>query len=155
MNIASSAATSPLFVLRVISPALVLLTTLSVAFTHPAPQQSPSPITPVVVATRTPRRALILVLLSLSALTFFLDGITFVVYAILRRTWPEYTGIEINAILGVAAFAGLAALGAWKDIQGVDVWSLKRLKACFTAALALDLAQVVMLGLSLKCACNV
>ncbi|KAI0915776.1 hypothetical protein AcW1_003720 [Taiwanofungus camphoratus] len=150
MNIASSAATSPLFVLRVISPALVLLTTLSVAFTHPAPQQSPSPITPVVVATRTPRRALILVLLSLSALTFFLDGITFVVYAILRRTWPEYTGIEINAILGVAAFAGLAALGAWKDIQGVDVWSLKRLKACFTAALALDLAQVVMLGLSLK-----
>ncbi|KAL6308193.1 hypothetical protein BKA93DRAFT_726289 [Sparassis latifolia] len=137
-----------LFILRVVSPALVLLSTLSVLFTKPPAPQTPSPITSVIVATRAPRRALILLLLSLTALTFLLDGLTFVVYAVLQKTWPEHTGIEINAVLGLTAFAGLAAIGAWKDIQGVDVWSLKRLKAGVAAALALDIVQVVLLGLS-------
>ncbi|CCL98348.1 uncharacterized protein FIBRA_00343 [Fibroporia radiculosa] len=144
-----SPAVSPLFVLRIVSPALVLLSSLSVIFTRPAPPQSPSPITSVVVASRAPRRALILSLLSLSALTFLLDGLTFVVYTVFRESWPKLTGIEINAVLGLAAYAGLAALGAWKDVQGVDVWSLRRLKTTFTVALALDIAQVVLVGRSL------
>ncbi|KAH9924903.1 uncharacterized protein B0H18DRAFT_1010688 [Fomitopsis serialis] len=140
MNIATTAAPEPLLALRIVSPALVLLSALSI---------SPSPITPVVVASRTPRRATILALLSLSGLTFFLDGLTFVVYAVLRKVWPAYTGIEVNAVLGLIAFAGLAALGAWKDIQGVDVWTLTRLKLSILVAFALDLAQIVLLGSSL------
>ncbi|TFY52183.1 hypothetical protein EVJ58_g10152, partial [Rhodofomes roseus] len=149
MNIPTSAATSPLFVLRIVSPALVLLSALSIVFTRPSPPQSPSPITSVVIASRTPRRATILALLSLSGLTFFLDGLTFVVYAVLRKVWPAYTGIEVNAILGLVAFFGLAALGAWKDVQGVDVWSLGRLKLSILVAVVLDLVQVTLLGLSL------
>ncbi|KAH9945694.1 hypothetical protein B0H21DRAFT_892116 [Amylocystis lapponica] len=141
---------SPLFIIRVLSPAIVFLAALSVAFTRAAPPQSPSPITSVVVATRTPRRGTILALLSLSALSFFLDGITFVVYTVLQKTWPQDTGIEVNAIVGLTAFAGLAALGAWKDIQGVEVWFLTRLKISIFAALALDIAQVVLLGLTVK-----
>ncbi|OCH90247.1 hypothetical protein OBBRIDRAFT_793486 [Obba rivulosa] len=140
---------SPLFILRIVSPSLVLLATLTVIFTRPPPPQTPSSITPVVVATRIPRRALILALLSLSAATYFLDGLTFALYTVFRQNWPQNTGIEYNSVLGLAAFAGLAALGAWKDVNGVDVWSLKRLKLSIGTSLALDIAQVVLLGLSL------
>lgn len=138
-----------IFALRVVSPAIVLLSTLSLISARPVPPQSPSPITPVVVAVRTPRRAAILALLSLSACTFFLDGATFVVFAVLNKFWPRYSGIEINSIIGLIAFAGLAALGAWKDITGVNVWLLKRVKATIIIALVLDAAQVIVLGMSI------
>ncbi|KAI0072708.1 hypothetical protein K474DRAFT_338651 [Panus rudis PR-1116 ss-1] len=137
----------PVFILRIVSPAIVLLSTLALLPAKPSPPTSPSPITSVVVATRTPRRALILSLLSLSALTYLLDGLTFVIYAVLNKTWPRLTGVEIGAVEGVAAFAGLAALGAWKDIQGVDVWSLKRVRVSITVSLLVDIALVVLLGL--------
>lgn len=137
----------PLFLLRVVSPALVLFATLSIIPSHPPSPESPSPITSVVVATRTPRRALILSLLSLSALTFFLDGLTFVVYTVFQRKWPQGTGIEIGALTGLIAFSGLAVLGAWKDIKGVEVWTRNRFKLVFGLVLLLDIAQVVLLGL--------
>ncbi|ETW80963.1 ABC transporter [Heterobasidion irregulare TC 32-1] len=138
-----------LFALRIVSPALVLLSTLSIVPTRPASPASPSPITPVVVATRTPRRALILSLLSLSSLTYLLDGLAFVIFAVIYKKWPYNSGIEVNAVLGLVAFAGLAALGAWKDVKGVDVWSLKRLKAAIALSLILDIAQVVLYGASI------
>ena len=106
---------TPLSILRVLTPALVLVTALSLIPTRPPSPKSPSPITSVVVAVHTPRRALILSLLSLASLTFFLDGLTFVIYAVLDKQWPQGTGIEIGAVEGVIAFAGLAAFGAWKD----------------------------------------
>ncbi|KAI0785526.1 hypothetical protein C8Q75DRAFT_794509 [Abortiporus biennis] len=140
----------PLFILRVLSPALVLISTLSIIPARPAPPQSPSPITSVVVATRTPRRAVILSLLSLSALTFFLDGFAFIFNAVFRKTWPHFTAIELNSVEGVAAFTGLAALGAWKDIHGVDVWNLKRVKYAIGAALGLDVALTVLLALTIE-----
>ena len=141
---------SPLFVFRVISPALVLLSALSIIAARPSPPQSPSPITSVVVATRTPRRAVILPLLSLSALTFFLDGLTFVVLTVISKKWPEWTGIEVGAVEGLIAFAGLAAVGAWKDVQGVDIWFFRRVSFGITWSLLFDIAQVVLLGLAIK-----
>ena len=143
-----------LFALRIVSPALVLLSTLSIVPTRPASPASPSPITPVVVATRTPRRALILSLLSLSSLTYLLDGLAFVIFAVIYKKWPYNSGIEVNAVLGLVAFAGLAALGAWKDVKGVDVWSLKRLKAAIALSLILDIAQVVLYGASIPDVCE-
>lgn len=138
---------SPLFVLRILSPLLVLLlSTISIIFTRAPNPKSPSPITPVVVATRIPRRALILAFLSLLALTFLADGLTFVIYTVLNKSWPQYTGIEISSVIGLVAFAGLAALGAWKDVHGVDVWSLNRLKVSFAFALTLDIAQLYILS---------
>ncbi|KAG5646274.1 hypothetical protein DXG03_003870 [Asterophora parasitica] len=139
----------PVFAIRVVSPALVFLSTFSLFFTHP-PTPSPSPITSVVVATRIPRRALILTLLSLSALTFLLDGLTFVVHAVVDKDWPRQTGIEINTVVGLAAFAGLAALGSWKDIQGVQVWTLKRIKTTVLLSLGLDVALATLLGLHIQ-----
>lgn len=143
---------SAILILRVLSPTLVLLSTLSLFFTHPTSLCSPStsPITSVVVATRVPRRAFILSFLSLSALSFLFDGLTLVIYAVLHKSWPHNSAIHINALLGLTAFAGLAALGSWKDIQGVDVWFLKRIKAVIALALALDIALVVLLGISMR-----
>lgn len=68
------------------------------------------------------------------------------VFAVFDKAWPRNTGIEINAIAGIIAFSGLAAFGAWKDIHGVPVWSLRRIKLAITFALLLDIAEVVLLG---------
>ncbi|KAL7281143.1 hypothetical protein ACG7TL_004451 [Trametes sanguinea] len=129
------AALTPLFILRVLSPSIVFLATLSLLFVRPPPPQtSPSPITAVVVATR---------------LTYLLDGLTFVVWAVIRKTWPALTGLEVNAVVGLVAFAGLAALGGWKEVRGVDVWSLARFKHAIVFSLGLDIAQVVLLALAI------
>jgi hypothetical protein len=135
------------FIIRVVSPALVFLATLSLIFNRAPSPTSPSPITSVVVATRVPRRALVLSLLSLASFTFLLDGLTFVVYAVLTKSWPQNTGIEINAIVGIVAYSGLAAFGTWKDVHDVPVWSLKRVKIAIAIALLLDIVHVVLLGL--------
>lgn len=151
--IPTAIAWTPLLVLRVLSPFLLLVAALSTIFARPPPPPpSSSPITSVVVATRTPRRAVILPLLSLSALTFFLDGLTFVVLTVISKEWPEWTGIEVGAVEGLIAFAGLAAIGAWKDVQGVDVWFFRRVSLGITWSLLLDIAQVVLLGLAIKSA---
>ncbi|KAF4567762.1 hypothetical protein EYR40_006769 [Pleurotus pulmonarius] len=150
--LASPALELALFILRIVSPSLVFIATLSLVTTRPQPSEpsEPSPITPVVVAKRVPRRALILSFLSLSALSFLVDGLTFVVYAVFYKTWPSNTGIEFNAVIGLASFAGLAALGAWKDVSGVEVWSFKRVRTAIILSLGLDLATVVVFGLSLR-----
>jgi hypothetical protein len=151
MASAVEAPPSALFLLRLISPALVFLSALSLVFARPpSHESSPSSITPVVVAVRVPRRALILSLLSISALTYFLDGFTFVLYAIIDKIWPQNTGIDINAVVGLVAFSGLAALGAWKDVHGVEVWFFKRVKASLAISLVLDIAQVILIGLSIR-----
>ncbi|KAK7692857.1 hypothetical protein QCA50_004492 [Cerrena zonata] len=140
----------PFFILRVVSPALVLLSTLLIIPARPSPPQSPSPITSVVVATRTPRRAVILALLSLLSLTYLSDGIVFIVFVVFHKSWPSLTGTEIGALEGVIAFAGLAALGTWKDVHGVDVWNSKRLKLGLGGSLVLDIALVVLYGLTFQ-----
>ena len=141
----------PLFVLYIASPSVVLLSTISLLFARPAPPsaQSPSPITSVVVATRTHRRALIYAFLSLAGLTYLLDGLSFVIEAVIRKEWPQWAGFDAHAIIGLVAFSGLAALGAWKEVQGVDVWSMKRFKASIFLALGMDIAQVVLLALAI------
>lgn len=137
-----------LFIIRILSPTLVLLTTGSLIFSRPLVPTSPSPITSVVVATRIPRRAAILSLLSLASFTFLFDGLSFVVYTVWNKFWPRCTGIEINSIVGTVAFSGLAALGAWKDLHGVQVWDMKRVKTSIALALLLDIALVALTGLT-------
>lgn len=138
------------FVLRILSPAFVLFTSLSLLSLRPSSPGSSSPITSVVVANIIPRRAAILSLLSIVSISYFLDGAAFVVYVVYEKVWPHHTGIEINSLLGVAAFAGLAALGAWKDVHGAPVWTLRRIKLVVALALLLDLALVVLLGLRIQ-----
>ncbi|KAF8844610.1 hypothetical protein BDN67DRAFT_962519 [Paxillus ammoniavirescens] len=146
----ASAAASALFGVRISSPAVVFLATLSLLPTKPLSPPSPSPITPVVLQSRVPRRTLILVLLSLAAVSFLLDGLAYVAYAILNSVWRPGTGVELASVLGLIAYAGLAALGAYKDVNNIEIWSRKRVKAAIFAALALDVAQVVLLVISAK-----
>ncbi|KJA27744.1 hypothetical protein HYPSUDRAFT_130746 [Hypholoma sublateritium FD-334 SS-4] len=140
----------PTLTARVLSPGIVLLSALSLLIIRSQPPSSPSPITPVVVATSIPRRALILTFLSLISLTYLFDGLAFVVIAVLDNDWPRHSGIPINTVTGVVAFSGLAALGAWKDIHGLPVWSLKRVKVAITASLAFDITLAVLLAFRLR-----
>jgi hypothetical protein len=134
---ASVVAASPLalLLLRLISSALVLHSTISLvlAFARPASDLSPKSTTPVV---RIPRRALIL--LSVSALTHLLDGFIFVFYA------RANAGIDINALIGFVTFSGLAILGAWNNVHDVEV---KSVKASLAISLVLDITQIIVIGL--------
>lgn len=139
-----------LFALRVSSPALALLATLSLVTLRPTHHAEPTDVTLVVVATRTPRRAAILTLLSLVALTFLLNGLDFVAFAVIDKKWPQRTGIEVNAVLGLLAFAGMAVVGAWKDIIGVNVWDRKRVKTGVFATLLVDIALATLSLIRIK-----
>jgi hypothetical protein len=123
---------SVLLLLRLISPALVLHSAISLAlaFARPASDLSPKSTTPVV---RIPRRAL--VLLVFSALTYLLDGFIFVFYA--------KAGIDINAVIGFVTFSGLAILGAWNNVHDVEVITVK---ASLAISLVLDIAQIILIG---------
>ncbi|KAI6000018.1 hypothetical protein EDD15DRAFT_2516821 [Pisolithus albus] len=99
-----------LFAVHVSSPAIIFLTTLSLLYMKPFPSPSPSPITPVVVQSRFPRTTLILVFLSLSALSFLIDGLAYITYAVFNRAWSLGTGIPLASVLGLVAYAGLAAI---------------------------------------------
>lgn len=140
----------PVLILRVVSPVLVLLSTLSLLFIDPPVPTSPSPIIPVVVAKNVPRRAFILTFLSLVSFIFFFDGLTFVIQAVIEKDWPRNTGIETNSVVGLIAFAGLAVIGSWKDIQGAQIWTLTRVKLSVIVALVLDIALATLLGLRIK-----
>ena len=140
----------PIYLARILSPSFVLLVTLTLFFVKPTPPGSPSEITPVVVANIVPRRAVILSLLSLAALSYLLDGLAFVVFAILDHDWPNHTGIPINTITGLIAFSGLAALGTWKDIHGVHVWQFRRIKFAIALSLAADISLAAFLVFHLR-----
>jgi len=146
----------PVFVLRVLSPAIVFLAALSLLSDSTShTERITSPIVSVVVANAVPRRAPILTILSLTALTYLADGLVFVVFAVISKHWPRHSGIPINALAGLIAFAGLAALGAWKDVAGAQVWSLKRIRTAVAAALLLDIALTALLGVELRDAAHI
>ena len=138
-----------LFAVRVIAPALVLLSAL-LAIPTKASSSPPSPITSVVVKSQVPRRGLILSFLTLASFSYLSDGLTFVVYAVLKKYWPPFTAIEISAVLGIIAYGGLAALGAYKDVNGVNVWSFASVKYAIFLALLFDTALVVLLAVTFK-----
>ncbi|KAG1745545.1 uncharacterized protein EDB91DRAFT_1328227 [Suillus paluster] len=145
-----ASAADALLGVRVASPTVVLIATLSLISSKRICPPSPSPITPVIVTSRIPRRTLILALLSLTAFTFLADGLAYVVDVVLNKVWPQATGIEIASLLGLLAYAGLAALGAWKDANDAEIWNRRRVRAAIAVALALDIVQVVFVALSFK-----
>lgn len=71
-------------------------------------------------------------------------------HAVLNGVWTPGTGVELAALLGLIAYAALAALGAYRDVNDIEIWSRKRVKAAIFVALALDIAQVVLLALSVN-----
>ena len=141
-----------LFAVRVFAPALVLLSASSIVPTK-APSNPPSPVSPItsaVAESQVPRRGLILSFLTLASFSYFFDGFTFVICAVLNGYWPPLTVIELSAILGITSYGGLAALGAYKDIGGVNVWSFVSIKYAILLALPFDTALVVLLAVTFK-----
>ncbi|KAH8119171.1 hypothetical protein DFH11DRAFT_1780939 [Phellopilus nigrolimitatus] len=150
-----------LFAVRLAFPVALLATSLSlvaVKVTHTG--ASPSPITSVVVAVTTPRRSFILSILSLVALTYFLDGFALVLHSVLSKTWQgtpshdwrraQWSGLDFEAVVGLLASGFLAVLGVWKESQGVAVWTKKRPKFWAVLALVGTIIEVVLIASSVE-----
>jgi hypothetical protein len=110
------------------------------------PLPSPSPITAVTVTTHIPCCGIILSCLSFSSLIYLLDGFVFIIYAVIDMHWSQCTGIEINALISLVAFAGHTALRSWKNAQGVDVWLPRQMKNFIFLSLILEITQVILYG---------
>ncbi len=148
-----------LFVVRLVYPLLLLLTTFTLLHLKPSSKAgSSSPITAVIVEVKTPRRSLILTLLSLVAFIYFLDGFALVLHSILTKTWQgipsqgswiaQWSGLEVEALVGLLASALLAIFGLWKETKGVKVWEKRRVRLWALVAVAGTLVEVVLTCMS-------
>lgn len=157
MAASKDALLTALFVVRTAFPAALLATALSLLTTKPRPAtNSPSPITSVIVSLTTPRRSLILSILSLVALSYFLDGFALVLHSALSKTWQgtpahdwwrtQWSGLDIESIVGLLASGLLAVLGVWKETQGVTVWTSRQPKIWALLALLGTVIEVVLLA---------
>ena len=148
-----------LFVVRLFFPVALLVTAISLLSVKPA-RRSPSEITPVVVSVTTPRRTLILSLLSLIGFAYFLDGLSLILHSVLTKTWQgtpsqswgaaQCSGLEIEVLGGLLASGLLAIIGVWKETRGVAVWTLKTPRFWTFTALVGTVAEVVLLFLCVQ-----
>ncbi|CAE6491833.1 unnamed protein product, partial [Rhizoctonia solani] len=145
-----------LFYLRVVESAVLLfLLLVSPLLKGPSPPQytthATSEITTVVRAVKTPRRQLVVFLLSLAALSAFLDGSVTVGLAIFNHIFetklPAWKGIEFYSVALLVAFAGFAIIGAFKEARGVPIWQSKLLKLFVLVALVFDVVIAIVIPL--------
>ncbi|CUA70460.1 ATP-binding cassette sub-family B member 6, mitochondrial [Mus musculus] [Rhizoctonia solani] len=145
-----------LFYLRVVESAVLLfLLLVSPLLKGPSPPQytthATSEITTVVRAVKTPRRQLVVFLLSLAALSAFLDGSVTVGLAVFKHIFetklPAWKGIEFYSVALLVAFAGFAIIGAFKEARGVPIWQSKLLKLFVLVALVFDVVIAIVIPL--------
>jgi hypothetical protein len=83
---------TPLTILHLVSPLVVLPGFASLLTPPPSPLQQPPGVRPIVTPRINPRRTLILALISAIGFTYFGDGATFVARAVLTGLWDEIKG---------------------------------------------------------------
>ena len=83
---------TPLTMLHFISPLAVLPGFASLLTPPPAPMEQPPGIRPIVTPRVSPRRSLILGLISAIGFTYFGDGVVFVAQAVITGLWDEIKG---------------------------------------------------------------
>jgi hypothetical protein len=150
----SPAVEAVLFASRIASPTLLLFVVLSLFTLRKASPPDATPITAVIVPVLTPRRSLILTLVSIATLTYLCDATVVILRAVVGHTWegsdPTWKGIEVADVLGFIAFGGLNIVGSWRDAKGIRVWESTRLKFYAVAAVLFEIAHVTLLALSVK-----
>ena len=155
--VAAQGALEALFAIRLAFPITLLISSISLLTIKPTlTSTSPSPINSVVVAVTTPRRSLILSLLSLVALTYFLDGFALVLHSVLTKTWQgipqhgpwiaQWSGLEVEVIAGLLASGLLAILGVWKESQGITIWTMSSPKLWAALAVIGTIVEVTLIA---------
>lgn len=142
----------PLFIFNVVTPSILLLIAILSIFTRPTSSKSettPDDITPVLVPVVTPRRALIITLLSLAAATYFTDAALLIVRAILSQVWGNFGPVSIAGyVIGVAAFFSLAIIGTWKETNGTNIWQTRRVRVFAAFAIVFEIARIIIVATS-------
>ena len=91
-----------------------------------------------------PRRGLILILLSLVSLAYFSDGLVLILHSVITKTWQgtpdfelgsgsglwnsKWSGLDIEDVVGLFASSLLSCVGIWKEYQKTAVWTTWRPK---------------------------
>ncbi|KAH7338743.1 hypothetical protein B0J17DRAFT_658314 [Rhizoctonia solani] len=110
-----------------------------------------SEITAVVRAVQIPRRQLIVLLLSLAALTALLDGSVTVANATFKHVSETkisaWKGVEFYSVALLIAFGGIAITAIAKEARGTPIWQSKLLKLFVFIALMFDTLLAIFIPL--------
>ncbi|CAE6494710.1 unnamed protein product [Rhizoctonia solani] len=103
----------------------------------------------VVRAIQTPRKQLIVLLLSLVALTALLDGSVTVANALFKRVFetkiPAWKGSEFYSVVLFVTFTGFAIVSLLKEAHHHPIWQSKLLKLFVFVALLFDTALAILI----------
>lgn len=147
---ASAATTlSALVTFDIVSTAVLLLLSLTVAFVSntndKVDDSGLDEVTPILVAQIRPRRALVFSLISLVALTYAADATVNILRAILLGTWSPPGPVGLTSyLLGFLAFGLLAIFLSWKDVKGQGAWNAKRVRGLVVLAVVFEVAHVIL-----------
>ncbi|KIK96763.1 hypothetical protein PAXRUDRAFT_137765 [Paxillus rubicundulus Ve08.2h10] len=131
----------PLAIVRVCSPAVICLATVSLFFSLPERLAASEPC---------PIGSTVTILLLRVAFTFLLEGLIEIVFAIVSGVWQPCVGCESAALLGIAGCLALCVVGRQKEKDGEEVWTLSRVRCALSFAAILDLTQVLLWVLSIN-----
>lgn len=137
-----------LFASRIVTSFLLLAVSLSTLSLKPALGSIQLQESSTLITITTPRRGLILALLSLISVSFFSDGLTLIVHSVISKIWQgtpnlglslwrsKWSGLDIEAVIGLFSSTLLSSVAVWKEYHKIAVWTTWRPKLWAIVALA-------------------